>query len=326
MNPISHPSENSFETRKRIEEMALQQASLVHPSLQKLATQELSSLTSPYTISSIDSISKAQAPLPHIQEKNVNEAILSKMESLRAIPKELQKPIDHLFFEIMKLLESESASKVHTQELLIRANHEWQKSIEKEILASAERSKNLNNTTTTLSRVTQAIAPASALLAGFLTVSAGTISLSALASAAISGLFFIDSLFDDAAKKYIASILARKNQEEAKVWLQRIQIFSSILSFATSYNISQPDSLKIATKVSSAALLAVESGAGLMKTHADSTSITLNSSFEQSESFSDDLIRRSEQIMKTLSEIYRHQHDIEEATHKTCQACFINIH
>lgn len=326
MKPSSIPSENSFESRKRIEEMALQQAALVCPAVQKLAIEELPSLTAPYAIKSIDTISKAHTPLPSFAPTaQVNEALISKCEAVQNTPPELQKPIDRLFYEIMKILASDSSSMLKTRELLITANNEWQKTLENEMLASAQKSRNINHTTTVLNRVTHAIAPASAIIAGIISLSVGTVPVSALAAAAIGGLFFIDSLFDDAAKKYIASILAKQNNEEAKVWLQRIQLFSSIVSFCTSFGISAPKSLTIATSISKVALSGIETGADWMKKQANANTVELNSSFEISQSLTDELMKRCQQIMKTLSEIYKHQHDIEEANHKTHQACHQTI-
>lgn len=320
MTPATISSETSFETRKRIEEQALQHVSTFCPAVQTYANTAQPPLTQPYSVGSIDTISSAKTNPPSFVPKvQINEALCQKCDLISSTPKELLKPIDVLFYEIMKLLESQGTSALTTRELLIKANTEWQHTLEKELLSNAEKSKKASNAFGFFNRISQSIGPATVCMSSFISFAAGVVSPLAISTAALGALFFIDAIFDDAAKKYIASILARGEKEEAKAWLQRIQLFSSIASFCMSCGTTKLNALDIATKVSKTALEGIKTGTEWSKNQSEARNIELESSFQLYQSLSDVLIKKWEQIIHSILEIYEHQHSIEAATNKTCQ-------
>jgi len=309
---------NSFETRKKAEEYAIQHTPpyQVKPLEPSTPSSSISSLST-HSIQPITT-TKTFTPIAQISPK-ISEPLLKKMEEIAQTSPSDLRPLDVLFFEIMKIMESETTSAVKTREMLLSAHKEWQHTLEKEMVLSSEKSRQSQSASNFFTRMSQAIGPLSVIIAGVVSCVTGGVGIVALGAAAIGALFFIDCLFDDVAKKAIASLLARGEKEEKEAWLQRIRLVSSIISLCLNMGTGLPQALQIAATVSQTALEGIQAGCGYSRDSAKARLLELNGSFEISKNSSDLLLQKWEQIMNGILERYELFMSIQKARSETAK-------
>lgn len=323
--PCSIPSSTTaFEIRKRNEEYALQHAPLY--SLPAVPSFSISSNVHDCATSSIQPFSATNAARPiQLVSTRTMEPLLNKMNAIEQTDPTLLKPLDILFLEIMKIMEVEGCSAIKTREKLLAAQKEWQHTLEKEMLASSEKSRHSQNASHFFTKLSQAMGPLSVVIAGVISCATGGIGIVALGTAAIGALFFLDCLFDDAAKKAIASLLARGEREEKENWLQRIQLVSSVISMCLNMGTSIPQALQIAAVVSETALEGIQAGFAASRDSAKARLIELKGSFEISKNSSDQLLQQWEKIMKGIWDRYELFQDIQKARSETTRQIIQNM-
>lgn len=322
-NSISS-STTSFHVRKRSEEFALQQATL-SPLLPPPSIYTSSPIHS-CAASSIQALpsTKSARPLQVVSTETM-EPLLKKLETLKQIDQSLLKPLDVLFLEIMKIMEVESGSAIKTREKLLSAQKEWQHSLEEQMLSSSEKSRNAQNVSHFFTKLSHALGPLSVVIAGVISCATGGVGIVALGAAALGALFFIDCLFDDVAKKSLASLLARGEREEQEMWLQRIQLVSSVLSMCLNMGTSIPQALQIATVVSETALEGIQAGCNASRDSAKARLIELKGSFEISKNSSDELLQQWEKIMTGIWERYELFQNVQKARSETTRLIIQNM-
>lgn len=315
----------SLETRRRIEEASAQAA---YSATAPTTSSYTMPIASSHAVSSISTPPRAQSspPIPVLQTQ-CPEALLKKMEAIKHTDPHKLESIDVLFFEILKILESQSKSAISTREILLTAYKEWQHSLEKELLQSGEKEKSAQSTSNTMTKISQALGPFSVIGTGLFAVATGcTTPLIPLAAAALSALFFIDSLFDDITKKTIASILSQGKSEETKTWFQRIRLFSNVLSMGLQFATSGPAAIQIASSVSQAALEGIKAGSERSRDTAQARLLELDSLFSLSKTNSTDLLEKWRQILAAVFERYKIFQAIQEAKNQTKQKLILSIH
>ena len=317
----------SYEERKRIEELALQQASHICPPMKSIGGEGLSALTSRYTSSPVDTIAKATTTPPHaISSHDAYEPLIAKCEALAGLPKDCCKPIDCVLIDIVKMMEEQNTSSLTTRELLTTAFKEWDRAVEQELLLQTEKMRKKETFSNTLTRFGQALAPVTTIISGIASVAAGSISPLALGAAALSALFFIDALFDDATKKVVSSFLARQNEEEAKAWLERIRLFSSVVSLAANFETCQLKAVQIATLVSQTALQGIQLGLDRSKNVARAQLIEMDTSITISHHTIQKLTQTCKQLVESVLSIYQEMLAIQMAKNNTSRTLFRSLY
>jgi hypothetical protein len=322
-SPLS--SLTAFEARKKNEEFAIQHTPPcpIQPlEFQPIFAQDRASLSTSSIRTKI--AAKTTAPI-ETSASRTQEALLKKIDEISKTPPSELKPLDVLFFEVMKIMEQESSSAIKTREMLLSAQKEWQHLLEKEMITSSEKARTSQNTNNLFTRIAQALGPLSVILAGGLACATGGVSLIALGAVAIGALFFIDALFDDVTKKAVASLLARGEKEEQEAWLQRIRLGSSIISMCLNMGTSIPQALQIASIVSQTALEGIQAGYGYSRDSAKARLTELKGSFEISKNDSDLLMQKWELIMSGILERYEIFLSLQKARSETKRQIIHNL-
>ena len=301
MPNISVPSITSYEARKKEEEYAIQHGA-VGTVLPQVPIHQSSSLS--LVPLSVSATSKTSPPLGTPQPHTI-EPLFKKLDEISRTPVTELQSIDVLFFEIMKIMEQESSSASKSRERLLIAQKEWQHCLEKQMLHSSEKARQAQNTSSFFTRISQALGPLSVIAAGSFALATGGVGIVALSVAAIGALLFLDCLLDDAAKKSIASLLARGDKESQESWLQRIRLVSSVVSMCLNMGTSIPQAIQIAQLVSQTTLEGLQAGYTHSKDTAKAKLLELKTSFEVSKDSSDQLLQKWEQIVSGVLERYQ---------------------
>lgn len=312
-------TESSFIARKRIEEKAAQRPQ----------TSSLPVMTpwSDYVHDSIDSTSQIAASdsttrPPSFQTLHTpqNDPLLKKLDKVSQTPPSDMKPFDVLYFEIMKTLESASAGAMKSREQLLTLHKDWRISLEQELLNTSEKARTSQDSAHFMTRIGHAMGSVGVFGSGLVACFMGTVTLPTLAAAAISGLFFIDSIFDDTAKKSIAGFLAQGQKEAAKEWLQRIQLFTSAISMFLQFTTTGLKAIQIAALASQAALEGIKTGSEKSRDDSKAHLLEIDDSCTLSKNASDEILQKWEQIMDTVLENYQLMHALHVARAETYQA------
>ena len=313
-----HLPTSSFDTRKKIEEYAISKTPGAFFSPQQIDTVS----TAP--TSSIQPINSSSIPIGSLTPHSLN-TLVNKLDEIAQKPTEALQPLDMLFLEVIRLMEQEDHSSIRIRETLLTAMKEWRQFLQQEVHESSEKARTMENNSHMFVRISQTVAPLSIIIAGSISCATGGVGTVPVVMITIGALLFIDSICDDAAKKAIASLLARNAFEEKEKWLNRIRLVSNCLTICLNVGVGYQQAIQIASVVSQTALEAVRASCDYAKDSSKARLLELNTSHEVAKNSSDLLMKKWEQIMASITERYELFLSIQKAKEETSKTIVNNI-
>lgn len=149
-----------------------------------------------------------------------------------------------------------------------------------------------------------AIAAATTIISGFTPLAFGAL--------IIGGLFTIDALMDDVAKKQIASWMSQGSTEAKADWLGRIHLFCGIISLGLSFGLTGPQAVQIALKVGHSTIAAIKSGLDHQLNHLHAGVVELEAATRRSDIHQSHFVKALEENTKNIYDHYKALHAAEE--------------
>ncbi len=163
-------------------------------------------------------------------------------------------------------------------------------------------------------KVEKAVSTVGFTIAGIATIITGCTPL-AVGALICGALFTLDSLLDDVMKKQVASWIAPQDREAQKIWLSRIQMFTSVASLGLSFGLTGPRAVSVALKVANSAVIGFKGAIEYKLSHLEAALVECESACKRSESHQSRFITDLEHTTQSIYDLYSNLRAIEEQKH-----------
>ncbi len=183
--------------------------------------------------------------------------------------------------------------------------------IEDERMQEINKQASLNHKRGIWSNVEKVLLTAGLIAAGVAGIAIGAVALGS-AAILVGTLLTLDHILDDAAKKAVASWMAKGDQERQDTYVMRINLFCSGVSTALALSISPAHALMYGVKVAQTAASAVKSVYEWRQNVHKGTMIGLGALASISQQEVNTMISNLQNSVKTITHHNEMTHDVEE--------------
>ncbi|MBS0655018.1 MAG: hypothetical protein JSR46_04515 [Verrucomicrobia bacterium] len=220
--------------------------------------------------------------------------------------------IDDLVYEILTSLANDSNAYLLAKRNFFDIERKWGDKKELERTTELQNQVAAANRVESWGRVEQSLTSIGLLASGVFGLAAGDVSGLSLCAVTVGSLFLIDQLLDNTVKKTVASWLAKGNREEMANWVNRIQVFCGLSSFAMSMGIDVPSAVQVAMSVAKSAVDTTKNVFEWRLSVQKSVLMELDAETKRAQKNLDMLFTEIQEICNTISQFHENIHHVEE--------------
>jgi hypothetical protein len=223
--------------------------------------------------------------------------------------------IDDLVHDLLITLARDSTNYVQAKRQFFDLERKWSDQKEAEKTAELQSQVDSAKTVNTWGRVEQSLASVGLIASGIIGLVAAPTGIGAVLGASaivVGGVLLVEQLLDDAAKKMVASWIAPGNQEEQAVWVNRMQLFCGLGSFALSLGASPSSALQVALNVSKGVVNTTKDVFEYRLSVQRSVVMELDAESRLAQKSVDTLFSEIQEICNTIYQFHENLHHIEE--------------
>jgi len=228
--------------------------------------------------------------------------------------------IDELVHDLLLTLARDSSIYLQAKRDYFNLERKWGESKEIERTAELQNQVDATKTVNTWGKVEQSVASAGLIISGALAVASGGAVGLGIGAIALGAVLLIDQLLDDAVKKTVAKWIARGDREEETAWVNRIQMFAGLSSFALSFGTSPSAAVQVAMDVSKGAVGSIKDVFQWRLAVQKSTVMQLDADTKISQKMVDTLFTEIQEICNEINQFHENLHHIEEKKQKVAHS------
>lgn len=223
--------------------------------------------------------------------------------------------IDDLVHDLLTSLARDSSSYAQTKRQFLEQERAWSDQKEAEKITQLQNQIDSAKTVNAWGKVEQSLASIGLIASGIICLSAAPTGVGAVlgtSAIAFGSMLLIDQILDNAAKKVVASWIAKDSQEEQSAWVNRIELFCGLSSFALSVGTSPSSAVQLAMNISKSVVGGVKDVAEWRLSAHKALNIELDAETRVAQKSVDTIITGIQEICDTIRQFHENLHHIEE--------------
>ena len=219
---------------------------------------------------------------------------------------------DDLLHKLILQLAADTTVHLQVNKERLHLERDWQKNEEGERMKAHDAHFAKMQTSMSWNKVSQSLTSFGLVASGIASLAIGATSLG-VGAIVVGGLLVADQLLDNVAKTTVATWLARKDDEQKEVWLNRIHLFCALTLTALSFGLKATKAVEIAMKVASTAVTATKGIVDWRVNTHKALVIELDAACRMSQKDIEAQIRSMQQIIDAIHQYHENLHHIDSS-------------